>query len=180
MDLHKKSETRLLAELSPSDLSEYRLSFDELAPDSERTAEIIRDILCRAKTALDWTIPEAGSVYIDVLPEEDGGCIFLFTIRPMPKRRFRVKTEEELLACRCTSVNDFLSLLEACKRLCPKNAAVGFRVGTEFVLLQSIQEASTETMRAVLSEFGEVFPADRLTRLYLEEHGERIILRQAT
>lgn len=178
MDLHKKSETRLLAELSASDLSDYRLSFDELDADSARTAEIIYDILDRAKAALDWTVPAAGSVNIDVLPEVNGGCIFLFTVRPMPKKRFRVKTEDDLLLCRCASIDDFLALLKTCKWLNPKNAAVGFRLGTEFVLLQSVRGESAAYIHAVLSEFGEVTPADRLTRLYLEEHGEKITLPQ--
>ncbi len=178
MELHKKSETRLFAELSFSDLSDYQLSFDELRCDSARTAEIIQDILDRAKATFDWTVPSAGSVCIDVLPEEDGGCIFLFTVRPMPKKRFRVKTEDDLLLCRCASVDDFLALLKACKQFYPKNAAVGFRLESEFILLQSVRDANAETMRTVLSEFGEVSPADRLTRLYLDEHGERINLRR--
>lgn len=177
MDIHKKSETRLLAELSASDLSDYRLSFDELSADSARTAEIIHDILDRAKTALDWTVPAAGSVSIDVLPNLDGGCIFLFTARPMPKKRFRVKTEEDFLQCRCAALDDFLDLLKAVKRLYPKSAAAGFRMGTEFVLLQGVRDGDAATVHAVLSEFGEVAPADRLTRLYLEEHGEALLLR---
>lgn len=180
MDLHKKSETRLLAELSSSDLSDYQLSFDELSADNERTAEIIHDILDSAKAALDWSVPTACSIYIDVLPEENGGCIFLFTVRPMPKKRFRVKTEDDLSMCRCASIDDFLALLKTCKRLYPQNHAAGFRLGKEFILLQSVRDADAEAMRAILSEFGETAPADRLTRLYLEEHGEPIIPQQGT
>lgn len=180
MELHKRSETRLFVQLSRADLSGYRLSFDELSAEGERTAAVIQDILARAEEMLDWAIPARSRVCIDVLPEENGGCIFLFTVLRPPKRRFRVKTQSDMLLCVCADTESFLQLLGYCRtsELCPH--ASFFRLDSRYAALFCFADpVSAQAMRFSLSEFGKISSADRFTQLFLEEHAEPITLRQA-
>lgn len=180
MDLHKKSETRLFAQLSCAELSDYRLSFDELRAEGERTAVIIHDILDRAEETLDWAIPAHSRVCIDVLPEETGGCIFLFTVLRAPKRRFRVKAQSEMLVCTCSDAESFLALLGFCRTRGFQAHISFFRLEQGFAALFCFSDPNeAQTARFPLSEFGKISSADRLTKLFLEEHGKPITLRQA-
>lgn len=179
MDLHKKSENRLLALLSRAELSDYRLSFDALCAEGERTAAVIHDILDRAEETLDWAIPARSRVCIDVLPEENGGCIFLFTVVCAPKKRFRVKTQSDMLVCMCSDTESFLALLSYCRTQSFHVRPSFFSLDTGFAALFCFSDPSeAQTARLLLSEFGKTASADRLTQLFLEEHAEPITLRQ--
>ncbi len=64
MEIHKKSSTRLFAQLSEQELSRYRLTFETLCPDGERTKTVLCDIWrmpkirlagqCRRKAVFSW------------------------------------------------------------------------------------------------------------------------------
>lgn len=180
MELHKKSETRLFVQLSQADLSGYRLSFDELCAEGERTAAVIRDILERAEELLDWAIPARSRVCIDVLPGENGGCIFLFTVLHAPKKRFRVKVQSNMLLCVCSDAESFLQLFGYCRTQDFGAHASFFRLDTRYAALFCFADPTkAQGMRFSLSEFGKTSSADHFTQLFLEEHAEPITLRQA-
>lgn len=180
MELHKKSETRLFVQLSRADLSGYRLSFDELCAEGERTAAVIRDILKRAEEMLDWAIPARSRVCIDVLPGENGGCIFLFTVLRAPKKRFRVNIQSDMLLCVCSDAESFLQLLEYCRTQNFGARISFFQLDSRYAALFCFADpVSAQAMRFSLSEFGKISSADRFTQLFLEEHAEPITLRQA-
>lgn len=172
MKLHKASGRCLLAALSREDLSEYRLSFDDLNPENERTAAVIRTILQQAKHTFGFALPAPSTLCIDVLPEKDGGCVFLFTAQ---KKRFRVLRESRTICFYTKNVNAFLDIL-ARLHVAPLCACAPklYRCTDGFAALFSFK-STEDASRAqrLLSEFGTVMPAAAATA-FLAEHGETI------
>lgn len=172
MELHKKSNTRLFAQLSRRDLSEYRLSFETLCPDSEQTKLVLRDILDCARQTLGWAVPPQSRVSVDVLPAEDGSCIFLFTAKESAKKRFRVKKDGCARLCVMQSADDFLALYPILSRTPLADAVYDLfeDAGRYFALLRFPTPFAAEQGAAALSEFGSVMPAGEETCRYLSEH----------
>lgn len=172
MEIHKKSNTRLFAQLSEQELSRYRLTFETLCPDGERTKTVLCDILAHAENTIGWTVPPKSRVSVDVLPAENGSCIFLFTATVKPKKRYRVRRDVCMRVCTVSGTDSFLALYSVLRHPLLKTAEITlyqtekqqyiglFRFRTPFEAL---------TAEPFLSEFGEVHAADaRISRYYTE------------
>lgn len=173
MEIHKKSNTRLFAHLSEQELSHYCLTFETLCPDGERTKTVLCDILAHAENTLGWTVPPQSRVLVDVLPAENGSCIFLFTATVKPKKRYRVRHDAHARVCTVNNADDFLALYSVLQHPLLKSAEIAlyqtekqcyiglFRFRTPF-------EASAA--EPFLSEFGSVRAADACVYRYYTEH----------
>lgn len=173
MEIHKKSNTRLFAQLSERELSQYRLTFETLCPDGERTKAVICDILERAENAVGWSVPPQSRIFVDVLPAENGSCIFLFTATVKPKKRYRVRRDACTRLCTVTCTDDFLALYRVLAHPL-LNAAEITLYQTElqqyiglFRFRTPFEAASAEPF---LSEFGRVRTADAYVYRYFAEH----------
>lgn len=173
MEIHKKSNTRLFAQLTEQELSRYRLSFDTLRPNGERTRAVLGDILAHAETALGWRVPPQSRVAVDVLPAENGSCIFLFTAVARRKTRYRVQRDACARLCTVENSDDFLSLYGVLRHKLLKNAEISL-FQTEQAHYVGIFQFRTPFAAAAagtfLSEFGEVRPADASSCRYYAEH----------
>lgn len=173
MEIHKKSNTRLFAQLSEQELSNYRLTFETLCPEGARTKAMLCDILAHAENTLGWTVPPQGRVSVDVLPAENGSCIFLFTLAAHPKKRYRVQRDACTRVCKVNGIDAFLALYSALRQKPLESAeAALFQVSTDsFVgLFRFATPFSAETASAFLSEFGETCAADTCIYRYYAEH----------
>lgn len=173
MEIHKKSNTRLFAQLSEQELSRYRLTFETLCPEEERTKAVLCDILAHAEDTLGWTVPPKSRVSVDVLPAENGSCIFLFTATVHPKKRYRVQRDACTRICRLYSTDDFLALYSVLHHKLLRTAETAlFKDDTDryIGLFRFSSPFSAETASAFLSEFGEVSAADMRIYRYYAEH----------
>ncbi len=173
MEIHKKSSTRLFAQLSQQELSRYRLTFETLCPDGERTKTVLCDILAHAENTIGWTVPPQSRVFVDVLPAENGSCIFLFTATVKPKKRYRVRRDACMRVCTVNGTDAFLALYSVLCHPLLKTAEITlyqtekqqyiglFRFRTPF------EAAAAEPF---LSEFGSVCAADVCICRYYAEH----------
>lgn len=173
MEIHKKSNTRLFAQLSEQELSRYRLSFETLCPNGERTRAVLGDILAHAENTLGWKVPPQSRVAVDVLPAENGSCIFLFTAITRPKMRYRVQRDACTRLCTLQNSDDFLALYCVLRHKVLKNAEISlFQEGqTHYVgIFQFRTPFEADAAGAFLSEFGEVCAADASLCRYYAEH----------
>ncbi len=178
MELHKTSTAVLLAALTREDLSAFRLSFADLSADNAQTVRIVREILLRARRTLDFAPPARGTLRIDVLPEKNGGCIFLFTAH---KTRLRVLRKPRTLFFSTQDVNVFLDIY---KRLSAPPLAKAeirlFRTRQGFAALFTFPDLS-DAARAerLLSEYGQTHDVSSDTALHLAEHATELRLTPA-
>lgn len=172
MEIHKKSNTRLFAQLTEQELSRYRLSFETLCPDGERTRAVLADILANAENTLGWRVPPQSRVAVDVLPAENGSCIFLFTAVLKAKKRYRIRRDACTRLCTLQNSDDFLVLYRVLHHKLLKDAEISL-FQTEQAHYVGIFQFRTPfeaaAAGALLSEFGETRAADaRLCRYYAE------------
>lgn len=172
MELHQ-TDTVLFAALTREDLSAYRLTFDALRADSGRTTRLLREILRTARRTLRFSPPEKGRLQVDVLPQKDGGCLVLFTVR---KSRLRVVAAPPALLFTTNDTDAFLDLFCLLRHTRPFAAHTAlYRTHAGFAGLFSFPNAEEARRGArLLSEFGAVRAAGRETRRHLNEHARAI------
>lgn len=173
MEIHKKSNTRLFAQLTEQEMSRYRLSFETLCPDGERTRAVLADILAHAENTLGWRVPPQSRVAVDVLPAENGSCIFLFTAVARAKKRYRIRRDACARLCTLQNSDDFLALYSILHHRLLKNAEISL-FQTEQAHYVGIFQFRTPfeaaAAGALLSEFGETRAADAQLCRYYAEH----------
>ena len=166
MNIEIVTERSVLVELTPAELSAWKLSYESLNEKNDQTSTAIRNSLGEIVRQTGRTLLPR-PLEIDLLPSRAGGCLMIISqIDASRKKR------QQSLICTFTSVNALLDCLAAC-RCTDLSFTVdeGYRFGDTFGLIVNQYEASALPF---LREFGKVWKADDYAIAQIREAGERL------
>ncbi|MEG0546774.1 MAG: adaptor protein MecA [Oscillospiraceae bacterium] len=175
MEIHQKSENRIIIELSKDDMSTYKLDFSKIDYKSTETKQLINNILYKAEKELGKSFRLDNKMMIDVLPENDGGCIFLFTMSDTQKtNKSEIKNNYTLLMLEPHSLNALFLLAQQLKL--HKDAIADCSLysveRSKLFLIVKPYYLDSEKIAGILSEYGEVKGISPLKLSQIKEHGK--------
>ena len=205
MKIERISETQIKFLLNRSDLLERDLKLTELAYGSEKTQALFREMMEEASEKCDFKTDNA-PLMIEAIPVSKDSIMIIvtkvtdmedleskFNLLPASKGSAKFKTKP-LIEPEAQSPNEDNISIYSFDAL-DETAAVASRLsgwfrgntrlikndGRYYLLLQHNGEngQTTETLEAVLNEYGQKHISTVISKYYLAEHGETLIAERA-
>ncbi len=179
MKIEANGDEKISVILSPGDMSDLEITYDEMDYSNIETRRVIWTILDEAKKVLGKPIDIDNRLLIQVSPEDDGGCLLQFTRLPdsteNKKKRFVLKKDAEPLLFCPMDTNAFIESLAILKskRDFIKSYGIYEFNGEQYIIIQPKLSFSEKVMFA-LCESGYIAPylKKEIARIY--EYGNLI------
>ncbi len=97
MNIEGLTEGAIIVELTPDDMRELNITYEEMDYSNIETRRVIWTILARARKSLGEDIDATGTMTVEALPQKAGGCLLFFSTKARdstvirPGRRFLMK-----------------------------------------------------------------------------------------
>mgnify|MGYP000860842302 CR=1 FL=1 len=177
MNFKMISEHKLKVILTKEELLRFDLCYDRLDYRAEDTKKLLSDILLRARS-LSGFDPTDSKLFIEVYPDNLGGCVFYFTA--LPDSPPEDDTEKAVPRPVVFVFENLDILIDACTRLfrlyCHRvyKSSV-YRLGGSYRLVVYLLDSTDSVTPAFLQEYGRLLSDSPLQAAYIEEHGQAII-----
>ena len=80
MNIEAIENNRIIVDLSPKDMTELDITFEEMDYSNIETRRVIWTILDKARHELHRDIDPSGKMTIETIPLDTGGCVIFFTV----------------------------------------------------------------------------------------------------
>ena len=162
---------KIIIELTPDDMRELDIKYEDMDYSSADTRRAFRSLLERAGRELGRSIDPAGRMMIETVPEVCGGCLVCFTMLEAP-RHMPADTGGELVAQFITA-DCLLDAAGAFSRLkiVPGHSEL-YADGGRYRLIIGL-ESEGERIKSFFAEFADFCSADALLAAETREHWQR-------
>ena len=80
MNIHKADANKFIVELSPFDMNELDITYEEMDYSDIETRRVIWTILEKVRESTGCDVDPSGRLVIEAAADADGGCILCFTV----------------------------------------------------------------------------------------------------
>lgn len=175
MNIHKADVNKFIVELSPLDMNELDITYEEMDYSDIETRRVIWTILEKVRESTGCDVDPSGSLIIEAAADADGGCILCFTV-PESKRRtshhnpFCINKNSCGIVYEFRSVNDLLDMIKTVgKENLPKSNKL-YRNKKHFRLVLNRSPGSAE--KKTIEEYATLVGRDVFTVAQTAEHWE--------
>lgn len=175
MNIHQNKDNRVIIELTKADMTTYKISYDNMDYNDDKTRELLNDLIFLAEKQLDRDFSEFNKMVIDVMPEDGGGCIILLTLKNNTKSsKTNVKSAGSGLLCELFSPQSIFTFAEnlSVKKQKIINSRLYLIDEKRYAALIKPYFLNSDEMYDFLSEYGEVRFANTAACAYLSEHSK--------
>ncbi len=179
MKIESNGDEKITVALSTQDMSELDITYEDMDYSNIETRRVIWTILDQARRTLGKPIDTEGKLLIEASPLEDGGCLLCFTAMPIydskTKRRLIMKKDAEAIVFCPFDENSFLDSLKILGTF--KNNISDMQTylyNNFYYLILKPKLTFSDTLRHILSEFGNVSSPKRACVSKIYEYGERL------
>ena len=154
------NEFRVEVTLTPEDLSEYDITYEQMDYADAETRRVLWTLLSEVRRTRGISLDLSGRLLIEVNRETDGCCRVCFTALP-PKEgqnasvRQLVKSETEPVVLECADLDSTVRAAAAGKADVPSAL---YRLGNRYRLILSVNSGEREAAALRVCEFGELPP----------------------
>ena len=179
MKIESAGGEKISVTLSPEDMNDLKITYEELDYSGIETRRVIWTLLGEAKKVLGKSVNTDNRLLIEATPLNEGGCILLFTELPLPgnekHRRFIIKKDTEPFLFCAFNEDCFLDSLLHIKNnesfIESKEIYIFDRA--YYIILTPKKEYSAK-LSLSLSEFGKVFLRCKKAVCQIREKGESL------
>ncbi len=164
MNIYFESPQRLKIELSATDLSELGITYEELDYRSERTRNIIGELLHRIGADEEFGI--SGKRIIEIFPREEDGCTMYFTA----VRDGAVIARKRQGSPTVFEIGETESLFGVAKQLRSLGCKIKISLYLYCERYRLIIEHADKRLLPILGEFG-IKCGERYAAMFTAEHG---------
>ncbi|MGN1479376.1 MAG: hypothetical protein ACI4XH_06380 [Acutalibacteraceae bacterium] len=117
MNIHKADVNKFIVELSPLDMNELDITYEEMDYADIETRRVIWTILEKVRESTGCDVDPSGSLIIEAAADADGGCILCFTVpetkrRSSPRRELCINKNNCGIVYEFECVNDLLDMIK--------------------------------------------------------------------
>ena len=159
-------QNSIKATLTRTDMERYHVTYEELNSQNRATRNLILSILTRAKLQTGFDA-SSGKLLVEVYPEEDGGCVFSFSILESSKE---IGEENPPLVFSFDGIDSLFSSIQA---------SCLYRTQNSYVLMVFPKNGASRTLSQLLLEYAKPLRSGKYTKAYYEEHAKPLIEQQA-
>ncbi|MBR4287016.1 MAG: adaptor protein MecA [Clostridia bacterium] len=177
MHIQADGDEKITVTLSPHDMTELDITYDEMDYSNVETRRVIWTVLDEAKRVLGKPINTDGRLLVQVSPADDGGCLMLFTQIPLlennSKKRLVMKKEAEPILWQSFDCNAFLDALNVLKsRTQFTRSTEGYLYKNKYYIIIHPKPSFADKINLSLCEYGEAQEGNKgiISRLY--EYGK--------
>lgn len=80
MKINSPNHAKIIVELSPEDMSELDITYENMDYSNIETRRVIWTVLDKVRKTLGRDIDPSGQLTIETVPLNDGGCVIFFTV----------------------------------------------------------------------------------------------------
>lgn len=170
-------QNSIKATLTRTDMERYHITYEELNSQNRATRNLILSILTRAKLQTGFDA-SSGKLLVEVYPEEDGGCVFSFSILESSKE---IGEENPPLVFSFDGIDSLFSCCQRIKRelFSSIQASCLYRTQNSYVLMVFPKNGASRTLSQLLLEYAKPLRSGKYTKAYYEEHAKPLIEQQA-
>ena len=171
------NEFRVEVTLTPEDLNDYDITYEQLDYADADTRRVLWTLLSEVRRRNGVSLDLSGRLLIEVNREADGCCRVCFTTLP-PKEgqsaavRQLVKSETAPVVLECNGLDGVIGAACACKA---DASAALYRSGKRYRLVLSVNSDERDAAALRVCEFGELPPDPALCAAECEELWDRVI-----
>ncbi len=179
MKFEAPDKQQITVALTPHDLSDLDITYEELDYSNIETRRVIWTILDEAKKQLGSSIDTDGRLLIEVSPLDNGGCLLVFTSTPLTdshtKRRLIMKKDAQSLIF-CPFNEDCLIFAVSLMNKERKNVHSfdTYKKSGEFFILFRPRLFAEGYLSHILSEYGEILHPNSTDLACFLEEGQRL------
>ena len=157
----------ILVELSGTEMKKFRITYEMLDDNSEKTRNVIKSLLSEITAEKSFSMGEM--VVVEALPSENGGCFFIFTFTHK-RKRYKVKQNNTPFIFRVENMNDFLDFISVVKRNTPYSYICNvYKLKNNYYLHIPY---NNKRINHFAMEYGE--KSENICHEWLIEHGESL------
>lgn len=166
MKIDSNNNGKITVALSPEDMNELDITYDELDYSNIETRRVIWTILDKAGQTLGKSIDTNSRLLIEVAPLNEGGCVLHFTFLPFSdlktKKRLIMKKEAEPVLFTAFDESAFLDSFKALRALSERVKSVeSYKYKNKFHFVIYPELTFSDSIIFVLCEFGECLTCSR-------------------
>lgn len=184
MKIASPTDDKIIVELTPDDMRELDIKYEDMDYSSIDTRRVIWTLLERAGRELGRDIDPSQRMMIETVPEVCGGCLVCFTILEEIRRNgLYIKQPLTLaratLTCEFDGANELMDAVAACvaARKTPAESALYENNGRYRLVL--LVEGEGESFLRLFGEYASVCSQNRLAAADTAEHWNAVTTEKA-
>lgn len=115
MKIDSPTEDRIIVELSKKEMKELDITYEEMDYSALETRKVIRSVLDAAGKVLGIDVDFSRRMFIEAIPEADGGCILSFTLLGRKISHFSSSTLKKQSGMMLCEFSDIQKLMDCAK-----------------------------------------------------------------
>ena len=175
MNFEAIENNRIIVDLSPKDMTELDITFEEMDYSNIETRRVIHMILDRARDTLHKDIDPTSKLIVEAVPKLSGGCLLFFTIldAASTQRLLQIKKESRELTYEFENIDNLFDLACALKGEIPFSSQL-YTNNIRYRLI--IQPAfGFSDVKKLLAEYGSLISKKELSAAHTKEHWKVLI-----
>lgn len=179
MRIEAIAEDAIIVELSPRDMHELNITYEEMDYSKIETKRVIWTLLSKARRTLGREIDTGGKFFVEAMGRENGGCVLFFSAQnERTVKRYKLKAQSEYIIAEFENAYAMLNCVRQIKGnfRCAKSEL--YVNGGIYRLLIMPYSASSK-LKLCLAEYGKAFAENALLAAHTAEHWRCLIKRGA-
>ena len=157
----------MLVELSVDEMKEYDITYETLNNQDRKNQVAIKNLLGQIEQC-DFP-KNSGSVIVEAMPIDGGGCFFIFTFAQRQKR-YKLKKTDSFCFYHLENLNDLLDFLSATRKMLkPEMPIAAYTLNDGYYI--SIPRKNSR-IKTILNEYG--VEVDKTTGYRILEYGRSL------
>lgn len=176
MKIESNGDEKITVALTPGDMEELDITYDEMDYSNIETRRVIWTILDEAKRTLGKSIDTDSRILIEAAPCEDGGCILHFTSSPSydakAKKRLILKKEANPIVFCAFDDSAFLDSLKLLKAFDGSvNSVEPYRLCDKYYIIVHPKLSFSDSIEHILCEYGNTANVNAPCTAHIYEYG---------